>query len=120
MSENFQKVKRKLMKSMNGTSRHTPHSWADIMLKAAERCVTSEDQKDFYRFILNPDDSWDVEDPTFIDVDQSDPICLHTMERMTIFSEDDEKHEEVILRNTIKVNGGITYISTIQEECKSS
>ena len=119
MSDNFQKVKRKLMKSMQGTSRHTPQSWADIMLQAAERCVTEEDQKAFYKFILNPDDMWDVEDPTFIDVNTSEPIVLNTMERMSIRSEDDEKNEEIIMRNKIKVNGGITYISSIPEECTS-
>ena len=60
MSTNFLKVKRKMLQEIAETPMHTGKSWADIMLRAAGRCRSDEDQKNFMRFILNPDDSFDI------------------------------------------------------------
>ena len=115
MSDNFLKVKRKLIQDMQSAQSHTQASWADIMLKAAERCKSDEDQKDFFRFILNPNDSWDVPEPTFKNITDED-ILIQRIERLTIHDPEEEKDSEITLHNNIHTNGKTTYISVTQEE----
>ena len=118
MSENFQKVKRKMIKEMAATDQHTPESWASIMQNAASRCITTQDQKDFFRFILNPNDSWDVPEPTFHAVDTNEKIVIQHLERMTISGED-EKETEIMFENDVKIVGGTTFIKVKPVKCKS-
>ena len=121
MSQNFQKVKRKLQADMANTPFHTQKSWCDIMLKAASRCISDADQKDFYRYILNPDDSWDIQEPTFGSVDPDQEIKIQTTEKYNIKREDDEKTstETVTTHNQIHTNGRTTYITATPVVCTS-
>lgn len=114
MSQNFLKVKRKLIADMKNTPFHTQKSWCDIMLKAASRCNSDQDQKDFFRFILNPDDSWDIAEPTFMTVDSEAEILIKSVETLPLVNtddENDEKQTEYTVENTIRTNGNTTYIT---------
>jgi len=118
MSTNFQKVKRKLLEDMKNTSQHTQKSWCDIMLRAANRCTTDDDQKDFFRFILNPNDSWDVTEPVFETIDPSKDVLIQKFQSMQL--KEEEKQSDIQLENVVHTNGGTTYINVRQVECKSS
>ncbi len=113
MSQNFLKVKRKLIADMENTPFHTQKSWCDIMLKAANRCTSDEDQKEFFRFILNPNDSWDVQEPTFMEVTPGKDIILNSTDTITVVEEEDEKQstETLTVKNSIHTNGNTTYIT---------
>ena len=121
MSANFLKVKRKMIADMAGTPQHNQQSWADIMLRAARRCHTDEDQKDFFRFVLNPNDSWDVQEPVFQSIDSESDVLLHTIQTMTVQDPEEEKHADIDIKleNTIHTNGGTTYIMVKPVKCKS-
>jgi len=122
MSQNFQKVKRKLIADMENTPFHTQQSWCDIMLKAANRCISDADQKDFFRFVLNPNDSWDVTEPTFMPVAPEKEIKINTIDTFQISEVEDEKESmgTVTVQNKIHTNGKITYITSTPAVCKSS
>ena len=123
MSANFEKVKRKMIADMENTTQHTQASWADILLKAARRCHTDEDQKDFYRFVLNPNESWDVPEPTFHTIDSESDVLIQKTQTMTITDHEEEKQSDVDIKleNTIHTNGGTTYITVkpTRVECTS-
>ena len=121
MSTNFEKVKRKMIDEMKNTTQHTQASWADIMLRAARRCQTDEDQKDFLRFVLNPNDTWDVPEPVFQPIDSEGDVIIQKMQSMTVKDNEEEKQSEVDIKleNTIHTNGGTTYIIAKPVECKS-
>ena len=121
MSANFEKVKRKMILDMAGTTQHTQQSWADIMLRAARRCHTDEDQQDFFRFVLNPNDSWDVQEPTFHTIDSESDVLIQTIQTMTVKDSEEEKQSDVDIKleNTIHTNGGTTYINVKPVKCTS-
>ena len=116
MSKNFLRVKRKLVEEMEGTANHTQESWAQIMLRAAERCITDEDQKDFYRFVLNPSDAWDVTEPTFVSVVPTPNVLIKSFDTINVSSDEDEKECTVTLKNNVHTEGKIAYIHVTQEE----
>ena len=114
MSQNFQKVKRKLQADMANTPFHTQKSWCDIMLKAASRCNSDEDQKDFFRYILNPNDSWDITEPTFMNVNPEADILIKSVEtipQVQADNDNDEKQSEQTVKNSVRTNGNTTYIT---------
>ena len=115
MSANFRRVKNKMIREMKETPVHTQQSWADIMLRAAQRCTSDADQKDFFKFILNPNDTWDVPEPTFMEISTVGDIIIPKFQSMTIKDEGDEKNSsvEVEFTNTIRTNGGTTFISVM-------
>ena len=117
MSKNFERVKRKMMADMADTSNHTQMGWAHIMLKAAERCRTDEDQKAFFSYIVNPNDEVDVPEPVFMEVDTTEPVMIDTFQSMSVV--DDEKMATVEFENVVHTNGGTTYIASTQVECTS-
>ena len=121
MSANFLKVRRKMQQEIKECPAHTQKSWADIMLRAAHRCRSDEDQKDFMRYILNPNDSWDVPEPTFMTIDTQPDVILRTVQSMTIKESEEEKEceIEVELQNEITTNGGTTFIKVTPIKCES-
>ena len=50
-SQHFEEVKRKFIQELNETQNHSQMSWCHTMLRAAERCQSDDDQKDFFRFM---------------------------------------------------------------------
>ena len=106
---------------MNGTNQHTQISWAQIMLRAAKRCETDEDQKDFLRFVLNPEETWDVPEPVFKPINSEADVLIQKMQTLTVKDTEEEKQSEVNIKleNTIHTNGGTTYIVAKPIECKS-
>ena len=121
MSTNFLKVKRKMLQEIAETPMHTGKSWADIMLRAAGRCRSDEDQKDFMRFILNPDDSFDIPEPTFMDCDTTADVLIQKVQSMKIIDTEEEKEceVEIELQNEIVTNGGTTFIKVTPVKCTS-
>ena len=117
MSKNFERVKRKLMKELSDPANLTQAGWCDIMLKAAQRCTTDDDQKDFFRFVLNPNDSFDIQDPTFMTVDTDQKVLIEPFQTINL---DDEKKEECVMKNTIHTNGGTTFIQTRPNEVQTN
>ena len=115
MSDNFLKVKRKMIQAMKGVRCHTQATWSQIMLEASSRCITNEDQRSFFNYINNPDDSWDIPEIQFETIVPNDkPICIPLSSRMN----DDEKSDGM-LHNVVKTEGGICYILSTPEECRS-
>jgi len=123
MSANFEKVKRKLIADMAGTTQHTQESWADIMLRAARRCHTDEDQQDFFRFVLNPNESWEIQETTFMPIDSEPDVLIQKIQTMKVTNSEEEKQSEVEIKleNSIHTNGGTTFITVkpTQVECTS-
>ena len=111
MSRNFERVKKKLILDMEDASSHSQEGWANIMLKAARRCTSEEDQKDFFRYILNPDDSFDIPEPVFMEIDTNPKETL-IESFYTLKVQDEEKERDVEMRNTVYTNGNTTYITT--------
>ncbi len=120
MSPNFEKVKRKMIQDMKECPQHTQKNWADIMLRAARRCQTDVDQKDFFKYILNPNDSWDVPEPSFMRIETESDVCINTLQTMSIKVDGEEKESEIEFHNDIKTVGGTTFIQVKPVECKSS
>lgn len=109
-----------MIKEMGATQQHTPESWCDIMHRAASRCITDDDQHDFIRYMLNPDESWDIPDPTFLKVDPNQDVLINEIERMTITEDDEKQSEKIIMhRNQVKTVGGKTYIVSTPIKCTS-
>ena len=121
MSANFEKVKRKLIADMAGTTQHTQESWADIMLRAARRCHTDEDQQDFFRFVLNPNESWEIQETTFMPIDSEPDVLIQKIQTMKVTNSEEEKQSEVEIKleNSIHTNGGTTFITVRPVECTS-
>ena len=118
MSANFLKVKRKMVEDMKAISHHDQQSWADIMLRAAKRCTSDADQKDFFRYIINPNDSWDVPEPTFMEIDSSADVLIPKMQRMTLQHEE-EKSMDVELKQEVDTKGNTTFIKVTPIKCMS-
>ena len=119
MSQNFNKVRRKMIKDIQDCAQHSQTNWADIMLRAARRCKTDEDQKDFFKFVLNPADSWDVTEPTFMNIEPHTEVLINTVQSMSISETDDEKDNDIVMHNDVSTVGGTTYITVKPVECKS-
>ena len=84
------------------------------MLRAASRCKTVDDQKEFFKFVLNPHDTYDIPEPTFnvLDTPNDDDIVIKKIERMRVSVVDDEKDGivDMELENTEYRNGLTSYI----------
>ena len=119
MSSNFAKVKRNMLREINESHSHSQQSWAEIMLRGASRCTTVEDQKEFFKFVLNPHDTYDVPEPTFTVLDTPDEtdVLIPKLQRM-IISSDDEKNGTVDmeLETTEYRNGLTSYILVTPKE----
>ena len=123
MSKNFERVKRKLIKELSDPANQTQAGWCDIMLKAAQRCRTDDDQKDFFRFVLNPSDEFDIPEPTFMKVDTDQKILIEPLQRIKISDDEKDGKDDVILKNVATTNGGTTFIQqtvlSSEAECTS-
>ena len=100
---------------MTDPSNRNQIGWAKCMLRAAKRCTTKEDQEDLFRFILNPDDTFDICEPTFMSVDTTDDTIIQKFQSMKIG--DDEKKEDIEFENVIDHNGATCYIKTVPLGC---
>ena len=117
MSKNFLRVKRDILRDMKETAHHTQESWANIMLQHTQYLTTTEDQKSFWNFILNPNDERDYVAPKFDTYDSAD-VVIEKYQKMSVVEEGDEKMEEVeiTLENTQHREGMTVYIHTKQVE----
>ena len=98
---------------MAGISHHTQESWAKIMLEHTAFLKTEEDQKSFWNFILNPNDDRKYKAPTFMTY-KSEEVVIPKFQ--TIQVKDDEKFEEITLKNEESRNGLTSYINVTQVE----
>ena len=105
MSANFQRVKRDMMEQMSG-SHQTQESWAQIMLENTKYIQTTEDQKSFWNWILNPSDSREYKEPVFTTYDPT-VVVTEKISKLTVVDEEDEKQTDrvVLLRNDVTRNG---------------
>lgn len=71
VSKNMERVKKDILEEMESTPYVSGDAWADILLRNAKYCKTEEDQQDFWRFILNPSDSREFKDPTFVKMEEA-------------------------------------------------
>mgnify|MGYP003707644469 FL=1 len=115
MSENFLRVKRDILADMAGISHHTQESWAKIMLEHTAFLKTEEDQKSFWNFILNPNDDRKYNAPTFIAYN-SEEVVIPEFQTIQIKDKDDEKFEEITLKNEEYRNGLTSYIKVTPVE----
>ena len=113
-SQHFEKVKRKFIQELKETQNHSQMSWCHTMLRAAERCQSDDDQKDFFRFILNPDDSFDVQDPVFMEIDSTKDVLIDGVQQISVKECDDEKERDTVvcMANEVHTNGKTTYIKS--------
>jgi hypothetical protein len=103
----FERVKRNILKDMNGSITHTAASWANIMLTNNARLTDVEEQKKFWAWIQNPEDD-----------ERPDPICetfaKHTLvdipKIITVQTDVDDEKSSVTLKQECFVNGLTTYI----------
>ena len=115
MSENFLRVKKDILADMAGISHHPQESWAKIMLEHTAFLKTEEDQKSFWNFILNPNDDRKYEAPTFMAY-KSEEVVIPEFQTIQIKDTDDEKMEEITLKNEEYRNGLTSYINVTQVE----
>ena len=114
MSKNFLQFKKDVLKDIASVQSHTPESWADIMLKNIRYLDTIEDQKDFWRWILNPAEERGAPEIKFRDIEPVENVLINKFEKLTISSEEDEKQMDVdiTMENVVVTNGLTTYIKT--------
>jgi len=108
MSKNFERVKRNIIEEMKSIRSHDGESWARIMLTNSSRLTSEEDQKDFFRWILDPTDERD---------DKLEFCTYKPVETIpTAFSvqvdEGDEKSKTVECTNHVVKNGYTMFIDT--------
>ena len=115
MTENFLRVKRDILADMAGISHHTQESWAKIMLEHTAFLKTEEDQKSFWNFILNPKDDRKYTAPTFLTYN-SEEVVIPEFQTIQIKDTDDEKMEEITLKNEEYRNGLTSYIKVTPVE----
>jgi len=122
MSQRFLRVKAKMQKEIDSHSSHTPESWADIMLRNSALLTTDEDQESFFKWILNPADSFDAVAPTFKTIDPTQSIIIPKTQVCTIIDEGDEKQceREIELDVEEHRNGLTSYILVKPRVCTSS
>ena len=127
MSQNFERVKRDILKDMKELSYISGDAWADILLKHSKYCESDADQISFWNFILNPSDSRDFETPKYI---TSPEILEMTYTPQNVVSNkvklENEYHQEggTVFMKTIPVEPEYTQddekeSESIPEECKS-
>ena len=96
MSSNFERVKRDILKEMHCAPYHTASSWADIMLRNTAYLTTEDDQKEFWKWSLNPSDLRDQPEMKFVSYNP--------------------ENIEVGKEFKVKRNGLTEYITTQEEE----
>ena len=102
----FERVKRNILRDMDGSKVHTAASWANIMLNNTASLTNPEEQKKFWGWMQNPEDD-----------ERPDPICemfeKHTMEDIpkyvTVPTGDDEK-STIELEQECHRNGAAMFI----------
>ena len=108
----FERVKKDILLEMSGTQYHSGMTWADIMLRNSSRLVTLDDQKLFWKFLLDPEDQNDIK----MSYDEVDPNAIVVSKgfTMTVTNENDEKEDtmEVQYENTVYREGLVSYIET--------
>ena len=62
------RVKRDITREMESQQTHTGSSWADIMLRHSSKLQKTEDQKEFWKWLLDPNEEQDIE-MTFAEID---------------------------------------------------
>ena len=122
MSANFLRVKEDILRDIRETTCHTQDSWADILLKHSQYCVTKEDQQSLYNFILNPSNSREFVEPKYVDIPIVNSVDINRFEKMVVNDPDEEKETEteINLKNEIYTRGGTSFIITKpvrREEC---
>ena len=108
----FEKVKRNILEDMERTGYHTPESWANILLTNTCRLTDDEEQKKFWRWLMNPEDE-DRPEMEFESVDPARVINIpeHTMLRTSIMEDEKEEPQEDIDYCQITTQqGGTCYI----------
>jgi hypothetical protein len=102
ISQNMQRVKTDILEEMKSLPYVSGDAWADILLRNAKYCKTDKDQQDFWRFILNPKDNREFEDPTFIKAEEN--IAL---------TPEEVANGDVKLRNEYHQTGGTMFVRTM-------
>ena len=99
------RVKRDITREMESQQTHTGSSWADIMLRHSSKLQKTEDQKEFWKWLLDPNEEQDIE-MTFAEID---PPKIEVVKEYTVKT-DDEKTEDVPMVNVVHREGFISYI----------
>ena len=107
----FERVKRNILRDMDGQKVHTAESWANILLTNTNRLKDEREQAKFWAWLGNPDDR-EMEEPTLRPVVENKDAP--TQVSVTVKDECDEKEGETIveLENAFERNGFITVCRT--------
>ena len=105
------RVKRDIMREIDSQQTHTGASWADIMLRHSSRLQKTGDQKEFWAWLLDPNEEKESDEMTFTEVDPN-KIELRTEYTVPSCNTDDEKSDivQVQMTNEIHREGFVTYI----------
>ena len=108
----FERVKRNILRDMAGSKTHTSESWANIMLTHTNRLTDVKEQKKFWAWIQNPEDSEDIVDP-IIETFEKHVEDIPSEVTVSYQHENDEKAQEIVLENTVERNGMAVFIKTV-------
>ena len=100
----FERVKRNILKDMQGTKAHTAESWAKIMLMNTARLTNVEEQAKFWEWMQNPEDD-EREAPLCEAFENHTRITVPAEITVPCREEDDEKTKEVVLEQESFRNG---------------
>ena len=104
-----ERVKRDIRKEIREIPTHTGASWSDIILRNATRLTTLEDQKEFWRFLLDPEDEQDL-NLTFKEIDPDNIKIRETYDVKVQTDDEKDSGETVTFENVVQQNGLVSYI----------
>ena len=110
----FDRIKKDMLEDLK--SARSGMNWAHTMLKAASRCKSEEEEKQFWNFICNPGDVENVPSVKLGNVQhpKEDDIPESNLFKIKEKIEDDEKEgeveHEIEYKNTVHKNGCISHI----------
>ena len=110
----FVRVKANIILDMERTARHSPESWADILLRNTARLTNTEEQKKFWHWLLNPEGYEECDSMQFETVDPNRTITIPEQQTVIQMDVDDEKGSNEVEMNyhqTYNQQGGTCFIN---------
>ena len=105
----FERVRANVLKDIASRKTHTPESWAHLMLDNTRRLTNPVEQEKFWNFMQNPTGVEHI--PAPVCAPMSDHVQIEQPEIIMCPTKgDDEKSEEIEMKNSYFRNGMSMYI----------
>ena len=115
----FDRVKKNILRDMQGSKTHTAESWARIMLNNTNRLTNTVEQEKFWDFMQNPTNEEHIPPPICAPM-ADDHIQIDQPDTTQCPVENDEKMSDVTLENKYFRNGMAMFIQSKPVSTNSS